>query len=81
MSLSSTIVRKVSSQIHKQYPEMKGVSPGIQEQRSPANKKDGAIYLLKYETTVKSAGGKNIKRWVRVTVNENGKILRTSTSR
>lgn len=80
MGLSSTAIKKVSSQIYRQFPEAKGVSPNVQKQRSGTTKST-EVYLLKYEANVVSASGKKIKRWIRVTVDENGKILRTSTSR
>lgn len=80
MSLSSAVVKKISGQVTRQHPEIKGVSPSISEQRKPGSKKPGSVYLLKYEAVVVAADGKKIKRWVRVTVDEEGKILRQSSS-
>lgn len=80
MGLSSKVIKKVSSQVYRQFPEAKGVHPNAQLQR-PGSGKSADVYLLKYEYAVVSASGKQIKRWIRVTVEENGKILRTSTSR
>jgi hypothetical protein len=79
MSLPASILKKVSSQVYRQFPEMKGSRPSIQKQGN-ANR-DAQIFLVRYETSVKGANGKSIKRWVRVSVDENGKIIKTSTSR
>lgn len=79
MSLSASVLKKVSSQVFRQFPEMKGARPSVQKQGSAA--RDTQLYLVKYETTVQGANGKSIKRWVRVSVDENGKIIKTSTSR
>jgi hypothetical protein len=81
MSLSGAAVQKISNDIYRQFPEMKGVSPRIQEQRQNNSRKTTPTYLLVFETSVTGSNGKKIKRWVRVTVNEDGKIIRTSTSR
>jgi hypothetical protein len=81
MSLSSAVVKKISNQVTRQYPEIRGVSPSITEQSKTGSKSRGSVYLLKYETVVSASDGKKIKRWVRVTVNEEGKILRQSSSR
>lgn len=80
MALSPSVIKRVSNQIYRQFPEMKGKSPHVQKQRS-SNGKNDEIYLLKYEANVSGANGQKIKRTVRVTVDENGKVLRTSTSR
>lgn len=80
MALPATVLKKISNQIYRQFPEVKGKSPHVQKQRSNSSK-NGDIYLLKYEASVSGANGQKIKRTVRVTVDENGKVLRTSTSR
>lgn len=81
MALSSSLVKKISSQVTRQFPEMKGVSPSITEQRKPGSKTHSSVYLMKFDTVVLASDGKKIKRWVRVTVDEEGKILRQSSSR
>jgi hypothetical protein len=80
MALSAAVIKQVSNQIYRKFPEVKGNHPHVQKQRSTGGKK-ADIYLLKYEASVSGANGQKIRRTVRVTVDENGKILRTSTSR
>jgi hypothetical protein len=80
MALSSNAVKKISNLIVRQYPEVKGVAPAVTEQRKPGANGRGSVYLLKYEAVVSSSDGKKIRRWVRVTVDEEGKILRQSSS-
>jgi hypothetical protein len=80
MALSASIISRITGKISRQYPEMKNVRPSVQKQGGSSAKSVG-MYLVKFETTVITDNGKRIKRSVRVTVDENGNILRTSTSR
>jgi hypothetical protein len=68
----------VITQIHRRFPEMTGVRPKVQAQR--AGQANGT-YLLIFQNHVRVAGEQSLPRALRVVVNEEGKILKISTSR
>lgn len=71
--MNDSLIQSVSRQVYQQFPEMRGCKP--QSKTSGNNK------LLVYETSVKTEDGKALRRTVRVTVNQNGEIIKISTSR
>ncbi len=81
--IDNRIVDTVSRKIYQQFPEMSGISPSIRQQNSTQGSKNrhGENYLLTYQASASLPGGKSMPRWVRVTVNMDGKILKISTSR
>jgi hypothetical protein len=72
-------IDKVSKQVIKTFPEMKGVRPTVRRQALP--KGDGERYLLTYKGAASLPGGKRLSRIVRVVADEQGNIVRISTSR
>ncbi len=70
------IVNSVSSQIYRRFPEVNGVRPKVQQQSQT-----GSTYLLIFKGSARTADGKTLPRIVRATVDEQGKILKVSTSR
>ena len=84
--MDASILKQVVSQIHKRYPEFAGIQPKVRTQSPPQNKADGNSpnYLLTFsgKATAKSAtGSKSMPRYLRVVVDEKGKILKVTTSR
>ena len=81
--IDTRVVDTVSSKIYQQFPEMSGISPSVRQQTSPKASQGTSAdtYLLTFQTNASLAGGKSMPRWVRVTVNSSGKILKISTSR
>ncbi len=73
------IVRSVSQEVARKFPEMAGVRPTIKEQKSKSG--DVAQFLLTYKGKAELPGGKTIKRIVRVVANERGQIKKISTSK
>jgi len=63
----------ICRQIYQKFPEVHGVIP---KERAM-----GTQTLLIFEGSAQTANGKSIKRTVRVVVSEDGKILKTTTSR
>jgi hypothetical protein len=73
----------IVNQIYRRFPEFRGVQPKVRIQ-SPAETKPvnaGTTYLYTFQKNVTTEGNKTLNRWVRVVVNQNGKILKVSTSR
>ncbi len=81
--IETRIIDNVSRKIYQQFPEMAGISPSVRLQSPSQGKKEraGGAYLLTYQASVSLPGGKSMPRWVRVTVNADGNILKISTSR
>lgn len=67
-------VAAVCEKIYKQFPEMKGIQPIIKPQGND-------ITLLIFHNTFQTSNGQNIQRTVRVVVNQDGKIIKITTSR
>jgi hypothetical protein len=75
------ILKTISAQIYRQFPEMAGVQPKARLQPAPASKPAAQTYLVTFNTQVKVEGGRSMPRWVRVVVNDKGKVLKITTSR
>lgn len=87
-SLDPKIIKKVSEQVYRRFPEIAGAKPSIKNQPAGKNKKytakneDGFTnYLLTYRGSVNVGEGKKMGRWVRVVVDNRGAILKMTTSR
>jgi hypothetical protein len=65
---------KVCSSVYRQFPEMRGAHPTVKSL-------PGGKYQLIFHGKAEAADGKTIERTVRVAADENGKILKLSTSR
>lgn len=79
------LVDKISSEISRRYPEFAGKRPKVTRPTASANSQpDKSGYLLTYsfKTRVNSSqGSRSMTRTLRVLADENGKILKVSTSR
>ncbi|NIM92634.1 MAG: hypothetical protein GTO18_02825 [Anaerolineales bacterium] len=75
--MDSSAVDKISRKVSKQFPEMKGVRPTVRRE----NGKGEPSYVLTYKGKIELPGGRKMNRIVRVVANENGKVLRMSTSK
>ena len=71
--METNVVDHVSQAVYRQFPELRGVRPSV--------RKSGDQYLLIFSGKVKTADGKTLPRIVRVTANDQGSILKMTTSR
>jgi hypothetical protein len=76
-------IKKISAQIYRRFPEVTGVQPKVRSQppgpaetRPPSSKR----YLLIYHVLGSGPGGITLPRWVRVTADPEGRIIKISTS-
>ena len=76
--LKSKVIDKVSRQVYRRHPDLKGIKPKVQK-RKGAGKEAG--YVLTYKTRVEGPGGKQINRIVRAVVDEDGAVDKISTSK
>ena len=84
--MNPNVLKTVVSQIYRRFPEFAGCQPKVRLQSAPQPKSILATptYLLTFHSTAhaqSATGSKAIPRWVRVVINEKGKILKVTTSR
>ena len=84
--MEAKILKSVVSRVHRRFPEFAGCQPKVRLQNGNQAKSIDAqpTYLLTFHSSAKvitSSGSKDIPRWVRVVVTDNGKILKITTSR
>lgn len=79
--MDSHILSSICKQVYQKYPEVSGADPKITVQKSPAGGKAESSYLLTFKGSATGADGKKISSVVRVVANENGKILKISSSK
>jgi len=72
-------VGKISSTVVGQFPEMDGVKPAIRRQAPPGD--SPALFLLTYKAAARLPNGKSLQRVVRVVADDEGHVIRISTSR
>jgi len=81
--MDAKLVNSISSQVYRQFPEVQGCHPKVQLQASPQPKTNASssTYLITYRGAATAVNGKSILRIVRVVANDQGKILKITTSR
>jgi len=72
--MEQKIIAAVSREIYHSFPEVKGSQPEVRPQGQTRS-------LLIFHGKAVTEDGKTINRTVRVVVDENGKIIKTTTSR
>jgi hypothetical protein len=72
-------IAKVNRKVFRQFPEMKSTRPSVRSQSSSKNGKQR--YTLTYKGKASLPGGREISRVVRVVADENGKVIKMSTSK
>jgi len=77
------VLKTIVQQIHRRFPEFAGIQPKVRQQIStqPKDFQTKLTYLLTFQKKVVVAESKSIPRWVRVVIDEQGKILKLTTSR
>ena len=76
--MDRSAISKLSSSVTRQFPEMKSVKPTVKKQKKPGG---GSQFLLTYKGKVKLPGGKTMSRIVRVVADEDGRVIRMSSSK
>ena len=81
--MDQKLVNTISDQVYSRFPDVEGKKPKVRRQAIPKDKKTNlkTTYLLTYQGTAKVQGGKTINRYVRVVADDNGKIIKITTSR
>jgi hypothetical protein len=79
--MDSKTISHISKQIAKQFPEVAGAAPSIKTQAVAKGAGSPSTYLLTFKSRVDQPGGFAINRAVRVVADDNGRILKITTSR
>lgn len=79
--MKSSAIQMVSKEVYRRFPDFAGVKPKVQAQESNAGAFVEKTYLLTFHHNAHLDSNKVLPRWVRVVVDESGKILKISTSR
>lgn len=74
-------ISHISKQIAQQFPEVVGAAPNIKPQAAAKGAGHPSTYLLTFKGRVDQPGGFAISRAVRVVADDNGRILKITTSR
>lgn len=72
--MHTQLISAICSQVYQQFPETKGCTPKVQETSADQ-------YLLIFKGSARTADGRSLARTVRVVANQNGKIIKMTTSR
>ena len=86
MSLSVKHLQVISQSVYRKFPEVAGARPSVRPQSLPTGKRlgeahPGPHYLLTFKSIGSSPEGRLLPRFVRVVVDEEGRIIKISTSR
>ena len=76
--MDAKALQKISNQVYRQFPEMKGIKPKTRQQTGAIAK--AITYTLTYQTKVETSDGRMMPRTVRVVATEAGAIMKITTS-
>ena len=79
--MNQKYINSVSRQIYSRFPEVDGCKPNIRQQALPKGSSSCSTYLLTFHGKVEIQSGKYIDRYVRVVADEQGTIIKVTTSR
>jgi hypothetical protein len=72
-------IDRVHRKVSRQFPEMKSIRPTVRS--DPKSSNGNPRFSLTYKGKANLPNGRTITRVVRVVADENGKVLRMSTSK
>jgi hypothetical protein len=72
--MNRQLLASVCEQIYRRFPDIAGVQPKVEN-------RPGDQFLLIFKGSGRTADGKAISSTVRVVINQDGKILKATTSR
>lgn len=72
--MDSAVINKINKEVFKKHPQMAGTNPRVSQQTDNR-------YLLLYTRKLEIAAGRSMEQTVRVTVDQQGNVLRMSTSK
>jgi len=81
--MKKELIQAVSRKVYRRFPEVRGKKPKVQMCNSPRGRSilRSHAYLLTFRSHATTSTGKTLPYYVRVVVNEEGKILKITMSR
>jgi hypothetical protein len=73
MGLQAEVIERISKQVCRDYPEMRGARPSISGQ--------GGNFVLTFRGKVRTSSGAEMSRIVRAVADEDGRVIKISTSK
>lgn len=78
--MDAKTIDRISQHVARQFPEVSG-QPSVKPQASAKGTGSSDTYLLTYTNRVATDSGPSFNRTVRVVANDDGRILKITTSR
>jgi len=80
--MDASLIKSISQDVYRRFPEFEGIQPKVQKHTTqPKASGSPQTFLLTYNHRVSLPDQKTLPRWVRVVANEQGRILKVTTSR
>jgi hypothetical protein len=79
--MDSKTISGIKQQIYRQFPEVSGQEPNVKTQASAKTPGNAPSYLITFKGRVTQPSGPTFSRTVRVVANNDGRILKVTTSR
>jgi hypothetical protein len=79
--MDSKTISGIKQQIYRQFPEVAGEEPSVKSQASAKSPGNPPTYLITFKGRVAQTSGPSFSRMVRVVANDQGRILKVTTSR
>ncbi len=83
--MDKKIIEKVTRTVNRKYPETMNIKPVVRKQSLSKNVSSGKLvpktYLLTYHVKIKTTTQKTINKYIRAVADENGKIIKISSSK
>lgn len=78
--MNAKSIKSIENQIYRKFPEVAGSRPTVKTQATAKGQGNDGTYLLTFRGKA-TEGERSFARTVRVVANDNGKILKVSTSK
>ncbi|MEX2162360.1 MAG: hypothetical protein WD751_10670 [Anaerolineales bacterium] len=79
--MDAKTIQGISQQIGRQFPEVADAEPSVKLQAGAKGSGANPTYLITFKGRVPQSGGVSFNRMVRVVADDNGHILKITTSR
>lgn len=79
--MDSKAISGIKQRIYRQFPEVAGEEPSVKAQAVAKTPGQSATYLITFKSRVSQPSGPAFNRTVRVVTNDEGRILKVTTSR
>lgn len=79
--MNQKLINQISKTIYQKFPELNGSRPNVKQDVQAKSLQAVSKYVLTYKGITVDAGGRKFPRQVRVVADQEGEILRVSTSR